>query len=677
MTIGKLDSHVLGQLLLMQNVLINLPGKDSIFSFVCEGLIDVPGIEKVQYFERTSQSKLLEDNVKSLPITLENSYFGEIEIKLSNPKLFEPYKDYVYNFVFMIGVILEERHQREVIDQHKKQLEEKINDRTKELNLEKNNLFESQRRFTDLMKNVNLLSVMLDIKGNIFFCNKYFLRVTNYRVQEVMGKNWFDLFIPNDKRKLVKQIFLKGIEGKGLQNNLENEILTKSGKKLIISWNNTILRDVDKRISGTASIGENITQRKKAEKDLIKKNKEYKVLNNEYSLVNKDLSNSLEKLLRTNILLEHAKEKAEESDRLKTAFLHNISHEIRTPLNSIMGFSDFLKDQNLPPDKLKLYSELIIQSSHQLLSIITDIVHIATIEAGQESINEGIVNINKLCELIYQQYRFKIDKKNIRFNMYVELSDIEAIILSDETKITEILSNLIGNSAKFTLHGEINFGYRVDDEFLEFIVEDTGIGIPKEMHEIIFSRFRQVETEAHLQYGGSGLGLSISKAYVELLGGKIWLESEPGKGSKFYFTIPYKKSVAQTQPDVEVFCNDRPITILVAEDEDSNFLLIKEILRHLKTKIYRAANGIEAIEISKSNPDIDLILMDLKMPKMDGLEATEQIKEILPDVPIIAQSAYHTDADKQKALAYGCSDYISKPLNKEQVLCAIKDNLIK
>ena len=237
-----------------------------------------------------------------------------------------------------------------------------------------------------------------------------------------------------------------------------------------------------------------------------------------------------------------AKERAEESDRLKTAFLHNISHEIRTPMNSIVGFSDLLQDDEILPEERKHYTEIIIQNSNQLLSIISDIVNIATIEAGQEKSIATPVNLNSICNLVYEQFILKARNQNIAllFNNY--LPDDEVYILTDGTKLTQILTNLINNAFKFTEEGYIEFGYSLEGKFIKFFVTDTGVGIPPEKNEEIFKRFSQLSFARNHKSGGSGLGLSISKAYVELLGGKIWLHSIPGKGTTFYFTIPLVKN---------------------------------------------------------------------------------------------------------------------------------------
>lgn len=236
-----------------------------------------------------------------------------------------------------------------------------------------------------------------------------------------------------------------------------------------------------------------------------------------------------------------AKEKAEQSDRLKTAFLNNISHEIRTPLNAITGFSGLLKEPGLTDEKRNHFIEIISQSSNQLLLIITDIINIATIEAGQIKLIPGKVAINSILSILYEQYKGTANSKNLLFSYSATLSDTDSIIETDGTKFTEILSNLINNALKFTRKGSVQFGYHLEQKTLVFYVEDTGIGIKPEHHQAIFERFWQVESQLTNRYGGTGLGLSISKTYVDLLGGKIWLNSVPGVGTTFYFTLPYKR----------------------------------------------------------------------------------------------------------------------------------------
>lgn len=377
-----------------------------------------------------------------------------------------------------------------------------------------------------------------------------------------------------------------------------------------------------------------------------------------------------------------ARERAEESDKLKTAFLHNITHEIRTPMNAIIGFSGCLLDEKLDIDRRNYFIDIIIKSSHQLLSIINDIVNLATLEANQEKIIEKDVDVNLIYRLVYNQFVREADEKNISLVYSLPLPDGKAIIYTDETKFIKVLSNLLNNALKFTKQGIVTFGYSLKEGNLEFFVQDTGIGIAPHMHEKIFERFMQVENSLTREYGGSGLGLSIAKAYVEYLGGRIYLSSELEKGSTFYFTIPGKKEAEQVDiikivSKAENIDFSKKITILIAEDEQPNYLFLMEVLSDLNCNILWAENGLQAVEICKINEHIDLVLMDLRMPLMNGFEATKQIKILSPNMPIIAQTSYSSDLDMQKAFLYGCNDFITKPINSELLLSKINSLLVK
>ena len=484
--------------------------------------------------------------------------------------------------------------------------------------------------------------VITDINGTIEYINPTVIKLTGYTLGELIGQNPRVLSsreMSKEEYSLLWKTISSGKEWKGEFHNKK-----KNGELYWESATISPILDDNGEITHFLAIKEDITERKRLTMELIE-----------------------------------AKEKAEESDRLKIAFLHNISHEIRTPMNAIVGFSEFINDPDLLPEKRKEFTDRIVQSSNQLLSIISDIVNIATIESGQEKVYENEMDLNSMLKLIFEQFLLKAEKQNVCLNLKLFLPDNEDRIISDEIKLVEILSNLVGNALKFTKQGYINFGYTVKNEELEFAVEDTGIGIPPEMHDEIFIRFRQVENNIAPLFGGSGLGLSISKAYVELLGGKMWLVSELDKGSTFYFTIPFKKAKQNTLVEKQSNKGIRneikePKTLLVAEDEDSNFMLVEEQLSGLNINIIRAMDGKEAVEICKAK-HIDIVLMDIKMPILDGYEATKQIRVFLPDMPIIAQTAYTTDVDKHKALAYGCTDFISKPINQQLLISKIEEQL--
>lgn len=374
--------------------------------------------------------------------------------------------------------------------------------------------------------------------------------------------------------------------------------------------------------------------------------------------------------------LIRAKEKAEESDKFKTAFIHNVSHEIRTPMNAIVGFSTLLVDDELDSKTRQSYIDVIMQSSNHLLAIITDIVDISNIEARQVKIFKGEININAKLKSLCDQFKPKVEEKNMTLTLETTLGYADAFIITDSTKLFQILTNLVANAIKFTQSGEIKIKYRVVENFLEFSVKDTGIGISKEYHEKIFDRFFQVQNTVSRVYEGTGLGLSISKAYVNLLGGKIWLESEPGLGTTFFFTLPFEKSdiKKETISDMNLPGINKSAakkTILIAEDIDSNFKLLKYFLTGTNIEILRAVNGKEAVDKCLTDTSIDLILMDIKMPVMDGYTAVRLIRERNSTVPIIAQTAYADDKDK--AIEAGCSGFISKPFDKKGLLRVLSD----
>jgi len=372
--------------------------------------------------------------------------------------------------------------------------------------------------------------------------------------------------------------------------------------------------------------------------------------------------------------LRDALAKAEESDRLKTAFLNNMSHEIRTPLNGILGFTSLLNEPDVTPEDQKYFYRIINKNGEQLLSIIDDIINIATIEAGQERLRETDVNIGEMFEFLFEQFKHLTAPQNIMLNYRNGLPRSEQLIITDETKLRQILTNLLGNAFKFTDDGLIEFGCMLESFHLHFYVKDSGTGISTEAQELIFDRFRQINPNPKREYGGNGLGLAISKAYVELMGGRIWVESELGHGSTFHFAIPHKPahpvSEALLMPDsvVETEGQLDEKTILIAEDVFLNYQLIASILKKNRYKLLHASTGSEAIEICRLDPSVDLVLMDMKMPDIDGFDATRIIKEMRRNLPIIAVTAYALTGDKARALNAGCDDYLAKPVKASKLI---------
>jgi PAS domain S-box-containing protein len=370
--------------------------------------------------------------------------------------------------------------------------------------------------------------------------------------------------------------------------------------------------------------------------------------------------------------------KAEESDKLKTAFLANMSHEIRTPMNGILGFSELLKNPFLKGDQQQEYIGIIEESGERMLNIINDLVDISKIEAGLIKVQNKNMEINEKLEYIYNFFKPQVEKKRMQLFINNTLPAKEAIINTDSEKFYSILTNLVKNAIKFSEEGAIEIGYNKKGDNLEFYVKDTGIGIPKDRQEAIFERFIQADIADKMARQGAGLGLSITKAFVEMLGGKIWVESEEGIGSTFYFTLPYnveskekngvKKNIATNKVEPEV----SGLKILIAEDDEPSSMLISETVKDFSKEVIEVRTGNEAVEFSKNNPDVDLIMMDIQMPDLNGYEATRQIRQFNKDIVIIAQTSFGLSGDREKAIAAGCNDYIPKPINNDELLSLIQ-----
>lgn len=485
----------------------------------------------------------------------------------------------------------------------------------------KEELQESEHRYKVLADATNE-AIFISEKGICIETNKTACEMFRYKYNEIIGLFGTE-FIADESKELVKNNMLSGYE-----KPYEAIAIRSNGEKFPAMFHGRMFEYKGKKTRLTTC--RDLTKQKQYENELIR-----------------------------------AKVQAQESDRLKSAFLANMSHEIRTPMNGIIGFSEMLSHENISNAKRLQFSKIIIESSKQLLSIVNDILDISRIETGQIDILKEKVNINNLIFELFTFFSPKLKNTNISFFPYKDLNDKSSTIITDEFKLKQILNNLINNAIKFTHEGYIKFGYKLKNNFIEFYVEDTGIGISKELYGKIFERFHQAELDINRHYGGTGLGLSISKKLVELLGGDIWVKSIPKKGSTFYFTIPYNpvSSIKEVKKQKEKEMEKLKISILIAEDEETNYLFLEEVLSEFDYNVIHARNGEEAIALCNKHNTIKLILMDMKMPKIDGYEATRIIKDSKPYIKIIAQTAYAMKKDKAKALEAGCDDYISKPID--------------
>ncbi len=508
-------------------------------------------------------------------------------------------------------------------------------------------LRESERRFSELLKNTFLYSAIVNMEGKIIFCNKSLLDVSGYTLNELTEKNLFDVFVPLESREQLILLFRNALSGDESALNFEAEFLTKNGTRLLVSFNCTLLKDEDGKISGVAGIGENITKRRQTEAELLK-----------------------------------SKIKAEESDKLKSIFLANMSHEIRTPMNSIMGFSGLLGEKDLSEDSRIQYIDIIKSSSNRLLQLINDIIDLSKIEAKQLSVNLSECNLSELLSNSIESFRkseLLLKKPEIKLvlNLPEEIDKIK--FLSDGVRVQQVLDNLVSNAIKYSRRGRIDVGCQIirnnDNEVIEIYVKDTGIGISPEMQEIVFERFRQVEEGRY--HEGAGLGLSISKGIVELLGGKIWFTSEVNTGSAFYFTIPYiitKEKIDNTPKSGVFLPNLKGKKVLIAEDDYNSYRFLELIIKRQHAEISHAENGEILLNMLEARMP-DLILLDINMPVMNGFEVLAEMKRRGLNTKIIAQTAYAMPDEKERCLSSGCYGYISKPIKKEELFRVINEVL--
>lgn len=393
-------------------------------------------------------------------------------------------------------------------------------------------------------------------------------------------------------------------------------------------------------------------------------------------------NNERDEALRKLKEYEEQIQKAEKASRMKSLFLANMSHEIRTPLNAIEGFSRIMAEMDIAEERMK-FLEIIESSNNRLQNLINEILDLSRVESGEISFKKELVDLNNIFSETKQIFKFRCSN-NVK--LIWNKPNINVTFNTDSNRLQQVLSNLIGNALKHTTKGNITFGYQLinDGQEIEFFVSDTGTGIAKEDLESIFLTY--VSKDAETMQNGYGLGLPLSKIIIEKMGGAINVESELGKGSKFTFVLPFEGSIGGITKNIKITTNSRTLRvstqtnaqnmkkILVAEDEDSNYELVK-IVMNKRYKLIRAHNGIEAVTLNEEETP-DLILMDIRMPEMNGLDATRIIKEVSPKTPIIALSAYAFEKNIREAKEAGCDEFIAKPFKVEELIELVKKHII-
>ncbi len=626
----------------METLLNNLPGfvyscaneRDWKMDYLSEGCTDITGFTPKDFIEKN------------------NTNFNQI--------ILPEYRDYLWNkwqeAIGRKGVFVEEYQIRNKNGEihwvwergcgvfngdHLVSLEGFITDITKRKiaeNLRKVSDEKFQKIFEEAPLGIALVSSQ---DGKFLQLNSKYCKIAGYSLEHLIKTDWQSITHPNDIQQDLDQMRLLN-SGEITEFTMEKRLVQPNGKQI---WVTLTVAKINVKTEGKQchlAMIEDITQRKSLTEDLI-----------------------------------IAKENAEKSDRIKSTFLASMSHELRTPLNAVIGFSELIhKDSNIKD--ILSFNEIINKSGNNLLALIEDLFDISLIETGDIRIENELFSIPDMLDEV--QYIIKSDQVILeKEEITIEMNtNIDLLLNSDQNRIKQVLLNLLKNALKFTRSGTVEFGCNefIQDQIpmLKFHVTDSGIGIPLDKQELIFEVFRQVDESQTRIYGGTGLGLTICKHLINLLGGEIWVESEVDKGATFYFTIPINKNDIEqnhTDKSIQPKLSLKGKTILIAEDDISSYSYLLEILRKKGINCIRAKNGKEAVDYCKSNREIDLLLMDINMPVMNGYEATKQIKIINPELPIIAQTAYAMSGDQEKILSTGCDLYLSKPIGKQQLLEAI------
>lgn len=503
-------------------------------------------------------------------------------------------------------------------------------------------LFKSEEKYRNIFENVQDVYYEASIDGTILEVSPSIEIISKgqYHRHDLIGKSMYDFYFITSGR----QALLALLQERGSVTDYEIILKNRDGSQVPCSISAKIQFDAHGEPLKIIGSMHDITERKQAEQELI-----------------------------------IAKEKSEESDNLKTAFLNNLSHEIRTPMNQILGFASLLKDPDITDSKRDNYIEIINDQSYQLLQIITEIVDISEITTGQVHLNLGTFNLGKMMDELLASFKLKAEQRNLQLRLTKKIADADAMIRGDQVKLNHVFSNIIENAIKFTDEGAIDIEYSRVGNRLIIAVKDTGIGIGAIEKQVIFDNFRQIEITMAKKYSGLGLGLSISDAYIRMMSGEIRVESEPGEGSTFIVEIPYLPAIQVSEPIIESV--QPPVisrldwqnkTLLIAEDEESNAQFLEVVLQSTGIRLLFAVNGLEAVEQCKIHPEIAVVLMDIKMPRMDGLEATRIIKSFRNDLPIIATTAFASASDKEYILNAGCDDYLPKPLKRDVLITKIQ-----
>ncbi len=511
-------------------------------------------------------------------------------------------------------------------------------------------LRQSEMFFKGITDSANDAIILIDKNYKIYFWNKAAEHLFGYKKEEILNELISQILgDSNSKKKFAKKAgSILSYKEKSIHSNIfELEANNKEGELFPVEFSVSGIQI--RKANFVIIIAKDISLRKESEESL-----------------------------------RVAKEKAEEADRLKSAFLSNMSHEIRTPMNAIVGFSQLLGNSAISDEKKQVFIEQINLNSDSLMQLIEDIIYVSKIEAGKVEIKKSMCLMNSVLDELHTsfvEHKRRMGKDHIGLIVEKSIKDECFSMLTDIQRFKQVFSNLIGNAIKFTEEGTVTFGYEIkDDNTLLFYVKDTGLGINSEKLKHIFDRFTKVSATKTKLYGGTGLGLSISQHLVQLLGGEMWAESKEDEGSVFYFTHPFQGENMKSEPIIidenkNIDMSLENTNILIAEDEQMNYFFLQEALIPTGAKIKWAKNGQEAVNLVESSSEFDVVLMDMKMPIMDGYEATSRIKKMKPLLPVIAQTAYAMPEEQEKGFLAGCDSYLSKPVDPDLLISTIRKHL--
>lgn len=759
---SSLRVEVLGQLLLMQSVLINLPENHSMFSFVCRGLKDIPGVAHAEYFEDVPDAPLR--NMVCFPMGKKSVSFGEFRISLSNKQLFTPYHPYLTNFMFMIEVILEERHQRMLNEQHQQELEKRVEERTRQLM----NVIRERKQIEESLKQSNNLMRIAGEKAKLggWYVNikedKVFWSDEVAAIHDVPSGHYptveeaLSFFAPEWRERIA--IVFSRCAREGVSYEEEMEIITTKGRRAWVRTMGEAVRDHNGNIIRVQGALQDITERVQGEIRLRKSEEKYRTfietmqdgvyrstpegrfLEVNMAMVKMLGYESKEELMAVNIIkdlyfdeserdsavllekysemavfrlrrkdgseiwvqdhgrlekdsqgktiyhegtirdiTEHLKaeeamrqvEIAKESARIKQNFLANMSHEMRTPLTGLLGMIEVLEDTAIT-EVQKDYINTIKLSGENLREIINQVLDFSKMEAGKASLKPSVFELKYILNHLKMLYK-NINRNQIRLQFHLDKT-LSPYIYADKSRIFQVVNNLVSNAMKFTRKGCIGINILdITPEgsdgslMIKIEVTDTGIGIPAELQQKLFIPFSQIEDNDIRNFEGTGLGLSICKELVTLLGGEIGVISEYQKGSTFWFTFPAQ--VAEVHMDAATQRIRMPykekLRILFAEDKVINQKVVSLMLTSLGHEITIANEGKQALKLYQPGK-YDLILMDIQMPIMDGITATQQLKSKYNNLPpIVGLSANAFEGDREKYMAMGMDEYLTKPVKRD------------